>query len=166
GVKLFPCTVTSTVLPEFARADAGLMEETLGVVNPTVKSLFRLLRSVMTIVLPPGETVYPTGNGVRLYLPGGRSRNMNVPASSLAVVAWTGPDKPNATLGTPMFCPLIPVFGSRTVPTITKLCCGGGTKSGAAGLVSLSARAVLSDRPSRPTAVTGLSDRINMKPFP
>src|SRR5215510_12446686 len=57
GVKLAPCTVTSTVFAEFARAEAGLMDVTLGVVNPTVKSLLRLFLSVITIVLPPGETV-------------------------------------------------------------------------------------------------------------
>ena len=64
GVKLLPCTVIGTaaefapdVDPEFTNADAGLIVEMLGVVKPTLKSLLRLFSLMITIVLPPGDTV-------------------------------------------------------------------------------------------------------------
>ena len=66
GVKLFPSTAiwVGAALDaelgfavEVASADAGLMLVMPGVVSPTVKSLLRLFALVMTIVLPPGETV-------------------------------------------------------------------------------------------------------------
>ena len=91
---------------------------------------------------------------------------MNVPAPSVAVVAWVGPESPNATFGTPMFDPLTPVFGSRTVPTTVKLPCGGGVKFAEAYKGRRGASAELSERPSRPAAVIGASDLTRMKPFP
>ena len=66
GVKLVPWTVISVgadvefapgLAAEFTSAEAGLTVDTLGVVNPMVKSLLRLLLPVITMVLPPGETV-------------------------------------------------------------------------------------------------------------
>src|SRR2546427_10348145 len=64
GVKLVPWTVITVGadvefepgLAEFNSAEAGLTVDMLGVVNPMVKSLLRLLLPVITIVLPPGET--------------------------------------------------------------------------------------------------------------
>src|SRR5437764_12184158 len=133
GMKLLPCTetVNGVVLPgveEANSADAGFTVTMLGGVKPMAKSLPRLLPFVINTVMAPGEAVKPTGNADSMYCPGGRSRKLNVPARSVAVVASTGPVSAKATFGTPMLVPLIPTLWSRTVPTIRKLCCGGGLK--------------------------------------
>ena len=91
SMKLLPCTVIwrfeAAVGPaETCSADAGLMVKMPGAVTPIAKSLPRLLLFVRKIVFDGGEAVKPMGSGVRVYVPGGRSRNKKVPAKSVAVV--------------------------------------------------------------------------------
>src|SRR5262249_28621341 len=115
SMKLLPCTDTDSgvVLPgvdDASNAEAGFTVMMLGGVKPMAKSLLRLLLFVITTVVALGIAVKPTGKAVSVYVPGGRSLKLKVPARSVAVVASTGPESANATFGTPMFVPLIPTL--------------------------------------------------------